>query len=139
MNFTDSQIDRISELTEEVRECIKERIEKEKALGIQRERKTTYDDYSIIRRGLLGEVERQKKKIAELDTELNDWQRSMPVATPENVEAIKRLVRTDREESGLYATLKGVDYITSNAGTKNERLFTESQIKEIFREVTGDR
>ncbi len=136
--MTESQEKRITELLETVKKYRKEKTQKERALGVRRSTRIPYDDYCIIRRALVNEAEKLKEDISKLDAELREWQDTLPVATPENVEAIKRRVRMDREESGIYAALKGVDYITSNAGTKNERLFMESQIREIFREVTGE-
>ncbi len=138
MNLTKNQEERITELLEIVRKYREEKAKKERVLGIRRAARIPCVDYCIIRRALVNEAEKLKEDIAELDEELREWKGTLKVAAPETIEAIKRRVRTDREESGIYAALKGVDYITSNAGTKNERLFTESQIREIFREVTGD-
>lgn len=56
-------------------------------------------------------------------------------AKKENVEAIKRSVRRAAKKDQIQGLYTAVGCVTVYAGSPMERSFTESQLKEIFKEA----
>ena len=56
----------------------------------------------------------------------------MKRATREEIDRIKERVKEARKDSELYAMWSGAVSGSINAGKKDERLFSESEIREIF-------
>lgn len=56
----------------------------------------------------------------------------------ELIEAAEKAVKKREEEKGSYAAaLLGIRILTETAGTKNEKLYSESEIKQIMGAVIG--